>query len=89
MEAFLTEVKSVKLKKVSGNMAPPLVRDNATTALARELGASGKGKQILRALERRKSLTELEIHTGEKRKRDAADGEESSQTGIIVTLLYI
>ena len=85
MDAFLTEVKSVKLKKVSGTMAPPLVPESAANstalALARELGASGKGKQILKAMERRKSLSELVERRGEKRKRDAADAEGQSQPG--------
>lgn len=82
MEAFLTEVKSVKLKKINGSMAPPLVAESSASALARELGASGKGKQILRAIERRKSLSEIhEGRAGDKRKRVADGDEELSQDG--------
>ncbi|KAI0090205.1 hypothetical protein BDY19DRAFT_905246 [Irpex rosettiformis] len=73
MDAFLTEVKSAKLKKISGTLAPPLVRENPTAALARELGASGKGKELLRTIERRRSLSEIDVGTGTKRKRDTLE----------------
>ena len=72
MGAFLTEVKSAKLKKVSGNMAPPLSSDSARVALARSLSGTSKGRELLA---RRKSLTELDAQVGQKRKRDDTDTE--------------
>lgn len=79
MEAFLTEVKSVKLKKINGNMAPPRAPESSATALARELGGTEKGREVLRSLARRKSLSELDAQAGDKRKRKNADGEETSR----------
>lgn len=81
MQAFLTEVKSVKLKKVSGEMAPPLTSDTGRAALARSLSGTEKGKEILRQLARRRSLAELNPPNDLKRKRDDADNETDGESG--------
>lgn len=81
MGAFLTEVKSAKLKKVSGSMAPPLSSDSARTALARSLSGTAKGKELLRDMERRKSITDLDAQAGQKRKRSLTDTDTVAEPG--------
>jgi hypothetical protein len=79
MGAFLTEVKSAKLKKVSSTKAPPLTSDNARVALARSLSGTAKGKELLRDIARRKSTTELHVQAGQKRKRYDTDTETQAE----------
>ena len=81
MQAFLTEVKSAKLKKVSGAMAPPLSSDTSRSALARSLSGTEKGKGILQQLARRRSMTELNAPNGLKRKRDETDTGTDTELG--------
>ncbi|KAF7789746.1 hypothetical protein EIP86_000692 [Pleurotus ostreatoroseus] len=79
MADFLEEVRSAKLKKVSSNMAPPLMRDQPqaeSSQMGRSVSGAGKGRDILREMVRRKSLSHMDARAGDKRKRDAADNDE-------------
>lgn len=82
MEAFLTEVRSAKLKKVSGTLAPPLSSDSARTSLARSLSGTEKGKELLRTIERRRSLIDMEPQLGQKRKRAQEDTGMNAESGM-------
>lgn len=90
MADFLNEVRSAKLKKVSGTLAPPLVREEpSSSTLAHTLGNTGKGRDILREMVRRKSMTHLDAHAGDKRKRSALDGDEFAvPCELLIVLTY-
>ena len=89
MEAFLTEVRSVKLKKVSGTLAPPLSSDHERINLVRPLSSTVKGEEaLLRKLSRRKSLSELDSRAGQKRKRNDTDTEGDAEPGMHICLWY-
>lgn len=82
--AFLTELKSAKLKKTDSSMAPPLSADRERPEFS-SMAASSKGRELLRTIARRKSLSELDVHVGAKRKRDATEPDESSGRGELIT----